>query len=156
MGTTTQPNEPSPAADVEKAARLGRTRARLFMVQGALFLGWQGFYLQGGVDDYRTVTTVKISAWLVWAAMLLILLATGGMLLRGRKVRHLLFDELTRQHRSAAFAYGFWAAALSCIGLYFLTMFEPVAGREAIHIVLSCSIAAALMRFALLERRSAV
>ncbi|HEY0411922.1 MAG TPA: hypothetical protein VGD66_02125 [Allosphingosinicella sp.] len=143
------------AADVEKAERLGRSRARIFAVQAVLFLGWQALYFQGQAHDrVRAVTQVKISAWLVTAILLLFLLASGGMLIRGRKVRGLLNDELTRSHRARAYAYGFWAAMGSAIGLYAVDMFEPLSARDAIHIIVSAAIGAGLLTFSLLERRS--
>ena len=102
----------------------------------------------------RTVDTVKISAWFVWALALLLMLATGGNLLRGRKVRALLNDELTRRNRAQAYVAGFWAAAISAIGLYLVDLFDPVGSREAIHAILSCAIASALITFAARERRA--
>jgi hypothetical protein len=42
----------------------------------------------------------------------------------------------------------------SAIAIYVLTMFEAVTGREAVHIVLSFGIAAALLRWGVLERRA--
>jgi hypothetical protein len=146
----------SDTSDVERADRLGRTRARVFAVQGVLFLAWQTMYLTDRAGhSTANVPTFKISAWLVWVVLLLFLLATGGMLLRGRDVRHLLNDELTRMNRARAVAVGFWAAALAGIALYIVAMFEPVAGREAIHVILSAAIGAALITFAKLERRTA-
>jgi hypothetical protein len=142
-------------ADVEKAERLGRSRARIFAVQAVLFLSWQGLYFGGhAADRVRTVQQFKISAWLVTAILLLFLLASGGMLIRGRKVRGLLNDELTRSHRARACVFGFWAAMGSAILLYVIDMFEPVAARDAIHIIMSAAIGAGLLTFSILERRS--
>jgi hypothetical protein len=68
-------------------------------------------------------------------------------------VRALMNDELTRENRRTGYAFGFWAAVGSAIGLYAVALFEPVSGREAVHIVLTAAIAAALMTFGALERR---
>jgi hypothetical protein len=142
-------------ADVEKAERLGRRRSRIMMVQALLFVSWQGLFFSGRAEDtIRTVTQVKISAWMVWAVALLVLLATGGGLVRGRKVRALLDDELTRSHRTQAYVYGFWAAMGSALGLYAISLFEPVSARETIHIILSAGIGTALLLFAALDWRS--
>lgn len=143
------------AADVEKAEKLGRRRARVMMVQALLFVSWQGLFFSGVAQDpERVVNQVKISAWMVWAVALLVLLATGGGLIRGRKVRALLEDELTRSHRTRAYVYGFWAAMGSALGLYAVNLFEPVSARETIHIVLSAGIGTALILFAALDWRS--
>ena len=145
--------------DVERAERIGGRRARIFAVQAILFLGWQALFFSGRTDaPMRTVEAVKLSAWFVWVLALLLMLATGGGLLgllRGRNLRGLLNDELTRRNRTIAYVMGFWTAVGTCIGLYVVEMFEPVSGREAVHIVLSAAIAGALLNFALRERRSA-
>jgi hypothetical protein len=140
---------------VEKAERLGRRRARIFAVQAIIFISWQGlFFSRAPVEPMRAVDTVKISAWFVWVLVLLLMLATGGNLLRGRAVRALLNDELTRRNRGQAYIAGFWAAAISAIGLYLIDLFDVVTAREAIHAILSCAIAAALITFAARERRA--
>lgn len=139
---------------VERAERLGRRRARLFAVQAILFISWQGlFFSRSAEAPVRAVDSVKISAWFVWALVLLLLLATGGNLLRGRKVRALLNDEFTRRNRTQAYVAGFWAAAISAIGLYLIDLFDTVTTREAIHLILSAAIASALVTFAARERR---
>jgi hypothetical protein len=141
--------------DVERAERLGRRRARIFAVQSILFISWQGlFFSRAAEASMRTVDTLKISAWFVWALALLFVLATGGNLLRGRKVRALLNDEFTRRNRTQAYVAGFWAAAISAIGLYLVDLFDVVTAREAIHAILSAAIAAALITFAVRERRA--
>jgi len=141
-------------ADVERAERLGRRRARIFAVQAIIFISWQGlFFSRTPEAPMRAVDTVKISAWFVWALALLLLLATGGNLLRGRKVRALLNDEFTRRNRMQAYVAGFWAAAISAIGLYLIDLFDVVTTREAIHAILSAAIASALITFAARERR---
>lgn len=144
------------AADVEKAERIGRSRARLFALQAVMFVAWQGlFFLNPPDAPLRNVDSVKIWAWLLWVVALLALLATGGGLLRGRGVRRLLNDELTRRNRLHSYAAGFWAASASAVLLFVVNLYDAVSGREAIHILLSAAIGAALVTFALRERRSA-
>lgn len=142
------------ASDVERAERLGRRRVRVFAVQAIIFVSWQGlFFARAGGEPVRSVDAVKISAWVVWAVALLLLLATGGNLLRGRKMRSLLNDEFTRRNRAQAYVAGFWAAAISAIGLYLIDLLEAVTAREAIHAILSAAVASALITFAARERR---
>lgn len=144
----------SDIADVEAADRIGKRRARIFFLQGLLFLMWQAnFFSSLPAGPMRTVDHFKISAWFVWVLALLLLLATGGTLLRRPALRVLLNDELTRQHRTTAYVWGFWAAMGAGVALYVVNLFEPVSGREAIHVVLSLAIAAAILTFARLERR---
>ena len=144
------------ALDVEKAERLSRRRARIFFVQGLIFMIWQTtFYTSPTLEPLRTVDTVKISAWLVWAVILLFLLATGGFLFRGRGLRALLDDELTRRNRTRAYVLGFWMAMFAALAVYVIGMFEVMTGREAVHIILSIAIGSAIFSFGINERRSA-
>ena len=66
----------------------------------------------------------------------------------------LIDDESTRSHRRDAMVWGFLASMLVAILLYVVAMFEAVSGREAIHIIVSFGLAAALVRFGVLERRA--
>ncbi|HEX8573911.1 MAG TPA: hypothetical protein VF759_14295 [Allosphingosinicella sp.] len=143
-------------SDVERAERIGRRRARMFAVQAALFLSWQALFFSTPLEaPMRDVDSVKLSAWFVWVLALLLMLATGGGLLRHRRLRALLNHEFTRSNRNAAYAIGFWAAAGTGIGLYVVDLFEPLSGREAVHSILSVAIASALLAFAAREGRSA-
>ena len=62
-------------------------------------------------------------------------------------------DEGTRANRVAALGWGFVLAILSAIMLFLISIFEPVSAREAIHVIVSLGIGAAIIRFAMLERR---
>ena len=138
----------------ERAEHLSRRRARMLPVLAMLLLIQQGSFFTDhpGVD--RPVDQLKISAWLVLSAVILIALWTGGSWLQPRRVRELLNDEATRVHRTQAFRVAFLASMMGCIFLYFLTMFTRVETREAIHIILTIGLSAALISFAVLERRA--
>jgi hypothetical protein len=139
---------------VDIADRLARRRARLLPMFAILFLAWQANYALMPDQAARPVDHVKIAAWLVWALALLLVLVTGGGLFRSKAVRALLNDESTREHRRTAYAYGFWAAVGCAVGLYAVQMFEPVSGRVAVHLIVTAAVAAALLAFGILERRS--
>jgi hypothetical protein len=140
-------------SDAEVAERLTRRRARLFPVLAILFLAGQPIYFahnnEGSIPPH-----FKIAAWLIWAVALLLALAFAGGHFRGRTVRRLMEDETTVANRLRAYATGFWAAMLTTIGLYFFTLFDTLKGREAVHLILSIAVAAALIRFGSLERRA--
>ena len=143
------------AADIETADRLSRRRARALPVLAIIFISQQAAFLSGPAGDaVRTVDHVKIGAWLVLSLVLLLGLGTGGFWFRPKRVRALVEDEVTRANRRSAYEMGFWTAAGMSLGLYVVTLFEPVSGREAIHIILTGALGAALLTFGLLERRA--
>jgi hypothetical protein len=142
-------------SDIEKADTLGRRRARVLPVLAMFFILQQVSYFSGRAEDSaRTVDHFKIGAWLVLTVALLMLLSTGGSWLRSRGVRALLNDEVSRSNRTEGMKAGFLAAMIGGIGMHVLTFFEPVSGREAVHLIVTVGIAAALLRFGFLERRA--
>ena len=140
-------------SDVEKADRISRRRARMFPVLGIYFIAGQAVFFRH-VDESTRVAQFKISAWLVWALVLLIAFAFAGGHFGGRAVRALVEDEVAIANRAKGYAAGFWAASAAAIALYVINMFEPVSGREAIHLILTALVGAAMIRFGALERRA--
>ena len=96
----------------------------------------------------------RIGAWLILVILMLMLLATGGFLLKGRKVRDLLNDETSRHNRLAAQAMGFWVTIVTALVVYVELIFDPVTFNEAIHIIVTLGVGAALISFAARERRA--
>ena len=138
----------------ERAEQLSRRRARMLPVLAILLLVQQGsFFIEHPGAD-RAVDQLKISAWLVLSAVILLALWTGGSWLQPKRVRELLNDETTQVHRTRAFRVAFLASMLGCIFLYFLTMFTRVEVREAIHIILTIGLSAALISFGVQEKRA--
>ena len=136
------------------AERLSGKRARMLFVLAAIFLSQQASYFSSRHDLTSPVGHIKIAAWLVLSAVLLLMLATGGAWLRSAEIRALLNDETTREHRRTGFVNGFWAACLTAIGIYIVDLFEPISGRDAVHIILTIAIAVAMLTFARLERHA--
>ena len=143
-------------SDSAKAEKLSRKRARMLPILAVIFVGQQVTFFAGFGQGDRTVDNVQVGAWLILSIVLLLVLATGGGWIYSRAVRDLANDELTRAHRNDAFRVGFLAAMAGCIALYVFSLMEPLTGREAVHMVMSIGIAAALLRFGYLERRSLV
>jgi len=138
----------------ESAERLSKRRARALPVLGIVFLAQQASFLSMPEQSARPVDHLKISAWLLLTIVLLAGLATGGAWFRPRAVRDLVNDESTRVHRQVAYVYGFWAAMGTALGIYVVNMFEPVSGRDAVHIIVTIAVATALLNFGMLERRA--
>lgn len=145
----------SEISNVELAERLSRRRARMLPVLAVLYIGQQASFFAGEVlDSMRSADHVKISAWLVLSLVLLVVLSTGGFWFRSVQIRSLVNDESTKANRADAMTKGFIFAMLGGIALYFFNQFEPVTAREAIHVILSLGLGAALVRFGMLERRA--
>ena len=144
-----------PMGVAEKAEYLSKRRARMLPALAIIFLSQQAsFVSQMSAGEHVSAEKAKISAWLVLSVVLLLGLATKGFWLEPKEVRDLVDDENTRANRTEAMRWGFLFAMGSAIGIYVLTMFDLVTGREAVHIVLSFGIAAALLRWGVLERRA--
>jgi hypothetical protein len=148
---------PDKLSPVEEAERLGRRRARMLPVLAVIFIAQQASFFasenEASANHVRTVDQVKVGAWVVLSAVLLAALYTGGFWLRPKAVRALMDDEITRAHRASALSLGFLVTMIGAIGLYFVDMVEPMQSRVAIHLIVTFGIAAALVRFGMLERR---
>jgi len=141
------------SGDVERAERISRRRARIFPILGIYFIAGQAVFFRHTEASER-IAQFKISAWLVWALVLLVAFAFAGGHFSGRKVRALVEDDVARANRAKSYETGFWAAAVAAIALYITNMFEPVSGRDAIHLILTALVGAAMIRFGTLERRA--
>ena len=143
--------------DSDTADRLMGKRARMMPALAMMFAAQQVIYFTGSRLDegkLRLVNYVSIGGWMVLSIVLLFGLMTGGSLFRAKGVRALMNDENTRANRAQAFQLGFLFTMAGAILLYIVSLFEPVDGREAIHILMTIGIATALLRFGLLERRA--
>ena len=80
-------------------------------------------------------------------------LATKGFWLEPKDVRDLVDDENTCANRNEAMRWGFLFAMAAGIGVYILTMFDIVTGREATHIIM-CSVSPRPSCAGDLERRA--
>ena len=143
-----------PMSVAEKADFLSKRRARMLPALAVIFLSQQATFIAQMSGEHVSAEKAKISAWLVLSVVLLLGLSTKGFWLEPKEVRDLVDDENTRANRNEAMRWGFLFAMASAIGVYVLTMFEIVTGREAVHIVMSFGIAAALLRWGILEKRA--
>ncbi|KQS02879.1 hypothetical protein ASG11_00145 [Sphingomonas sp. Leaf357] len=136
--------------EIEQAERSGRIRARVVIASAAIFLATFAFSQDGG----RSVDIVRMLAWAIWSATLLLILAGGGAWARPMGVRRLMNDEVTRANRQSSLAVGFWVAMGTAAVLFVADRYEPFPAQEAARMILTFGIAAALLRFGLLERRA--
>jgi protein-S-isoprenylcysteine O-methyltransferase Ste14 len=142
---------PKGNADIAERAAWGRARAATVMA--VVFVAAQAGSFRDELPLNRP-ETLHLSAWIVWAMALLFFLAWGGGLLRGAKMRAVLNDETTIDHRRRAMALGFWGALATAFGVYILSFFDTITVREGARLVITFAIALALLRFGTLERRA--
>ncbi len=138
--------------DVEKAERMGRARSRIFFMLAIVFFTGQSLYFTSSPATRDSLP--RIGGWLILVVLILLLLATGGFLFSGRKVRDLLNDETSRLNRLAAQALGFWATIITTLVVYVESIFDPLSFNEAVHIIVTVGVGAALISFAVRERRA--
>src|SRR3954451_13980119 len=129
--------------DVEEAERMGRARSRIFFVLAIIFFAGQSAYFAS--SPLTRDSHARIGAWLILVILIMMLLATGGFLLRGRKVRDLLNDETSRLNRLASQALGFWETIIACGVLYVESMVEPLTFNEGVHILVTLGVGSALI-----------
>jgi hypothetical protein len=139
---------------VEIADQVSRKRAGMVAFAAIAFVLVQVAarpYFVGGGD---VASHVQFNYWAVNAAVLLLCLATGGGLLQSRQLRSLVNDEVARSNYKTAVVTGYWVAMTAAVGLYLWAGFRRVTAREAIYVIVTPSIAVALLVFALLEFRA--
>ncbi len=139
------------------AEKLVRRRARVSMVFGILFLVSQASSLSHphpALTNPGPYQFGHVAAWVIWAAILLVALATGGGLLRTAGVRQMMNDESTLTHRARALGVGFWMSLAATFSVYFVNLYEPVTTADALRIVVTVAVAAALISFGAMERRA--
>ena len=139
----------------ERADYLSRRSARVLPVLAILYFMQQTTYFRSTANPHpRPVDHVWISAWVVLSLIILAALVTKGFWLQPKDVRNLIDDESSRANRLEGLRVGFIFAVLTGIACYLADQFWPMTAREAIHIILSFGLGAALMRFGMLERRA--
>lgn len=139
--------------NAELADHYSRKRARMVPALTLIFLTQQAAYLSNS-PAVRAVDMVRIGAWALLAAVLLLLLVSGGAWVRPRAIRALMDDEVTRANRASALSLGFTLAIGTAIVLWVFGPVLDLTARQAIHFIVSAGLASALIRFGLLERRA--
>lgn len=143
-------------SDVEIADRMSRRRAVVVGMAAIAFIAFQfidnPFYF---VNDLGTAQAVSRRVlWAVYTGTLLLGLAWGGGLMRNRRVRALMDDEVSRSNYRTASTAGFWTAMAAAMGIYLYGGYSLYTGQQAIYLVVTPAVAAALLVFAFLELRA--
>ena len=132
----------------DEADQLTRRRARSATALAIIFLS-----TQGGSIASKGNAMVDLP-FLLWVGVLLVILMFGGGWFSSASVRQAMNDETTRAHRRSAMACAFLISLMGAVLLYVLTFFEDMTTREALRLLLTMTVSAALIRFGTLEKRA--
>jgi uncharacterized membrane protein len=138
--------------DIQLAEKLTRRRARASILIGVFFMLSHAGSI--GTDPLTRPGHLAFGAWIIWAALLLLILTTGGSLFRKASVRSLVNDEGSKDHLARAQSLGFMVMGVLGILTYIVSFYEPLSAREAIRIILTFSLGIAMIRFGRLEQRA--
>lgn len=137
---------------VDLADRYSRRRAWLAIIAAGVFLA---AHLAARPRVFGTgAPETRVDWWAVNAVALLAVLATGGGLLNGRRIRALVHDELSRAHLKTAVVGGYWVAMGLALLMYFGPWFAGFSGRQAVFVIVTGSLVVSLLTFAGLEHRA--
>jgi hypothetical protein len=138
-----------------------RRRRIVLLLMASAFLVWQvpgmDFFNAIVAGDRRLAGIVSVGGFLVWALGLVTLLATGKGYARivRPEVRAALEDELVRSNRSRAFTVGYIVALVSAALLFGISLFLPVSGTDAAHLIMVVAVVAPIYAFVILEHINA-
>jgi hypothetical protein len=138
-------------ASVEKAERASSLRAS-FMAVGALSLVLHVWAEWGGSDTLRPDSS-RGALWVLLVAAWTVVLATGGGLALGSRMRALINDELSLRNRARATAAGFYAMLAAALGLFMLSWSAQLGTGDATRLITAAGLATALFVYSWLERR---
>jgi membrane protease YdiL (CAAX protease family) len=133
---------------------MSRKRAIVVALAAAAFLAIQLVARPFFVDGAEASRQARINLWALNAVVLLLALATGGGLFNRRQLRALVNDDISRIHRQTATVVGYWVAMAAAMGLYALQSHLQLSACEALYLVVSSSLVAALFVFSSLEYRA--
>ena len=139
---------------VELADRISRKRALVVGATALLFLVVQAVARPVFAVGPETMSLPRMYVWAIHAGLLLVILATGGALLTRPAVRRLVNDEIAHAHRRTGIAIGYWLAMAIAMALFVLPSGATLTLREAVYLIVTPSVGAALLAFSYLEFRA--
>jgi hypothetical protein len=141
-------------SNVEIAHTLSRKRAWVVAAAAVMFLVAQAVNLPTA-EPRPEMQGLKFDFWALNATLLLIGLAGGAVpWMKNRQIRALMNDEVTRSHMRSAMAVGFWTAMATAMGLYWLPAARRLDGHAAVYVIVTASVAVALLAFSWMEHRA--
>ena len=136
----------------ETADRMSWGRAMMAPFLGlAMLLAHQGVFFNW---DWDAVNFIAMAIWTILALVVLVIAVTGGTWLMPRRIRAIADDEVFRANRDRAIRLGFITAIGVGMLVFVVAPFEPLSAQRAAHLIVSFSLAMALLTFGLAELRS--
>ena len=139
-------------SDIELADRASRKRpvmiAAATLAYALIHVLMRPLYYARGADPSG------VDWWAANTLLLLAGLATGGALIRSRRIRGLMNDEVSRSHFRTAVSIGYWIAMTAAMGIYLVPRLARLGTREALYLVVTPSTVVPLLVFACLEHRA--
>jgi hypothetical protein len=133
---------------IEGAERASRGRALVMGVAAMVLL--INAAIQWGNPNYAE-PGVRSGSWILVVAIWIFILANGGGLRLGGRMRELLNDELSLRNRARAVAAGFYLMLAAGMAVYVATWRIEIAAADAIRLVTAVGLSAALLVYAWLE-----
>lgn len=147
---------------VSKNPEQAASRRRiLLMVMASAFLVWQvpamDFFERLSSEGGEVRAIVAVIGFLVWAVALVALFATGKGFIWGtnKTIRSVLEDELVKANRVKAFIFGYSVALIASVLLFTASLYWPVTGTEASHLIMVLAVVAPMYAFVWLDRDDA-
>jgi hypothetical protein len=137
---------------VETADRHSRKRAVLVTGCALLFGVLSGCFWNEYVG--QDSSPVLFVMWLLFAAIAVLLLLTGGGLFKDRRVRNVMNDELSLAHRRSGIGAGFFVAMIAGVTLLAVSGAPGLSGRLVAFAIVSSALTTALGTWGVLELRS--
>ncbi len=141
--------------------RASLARRVVLMVMASAFLVWQvphmDMFERLAGDSHGVARSLSTFGFLVWIAALVALLYSGRLLARrlSSEARAALEDELVAWNRGRAFTIGYAVALIAAAVMFAISLYQPVSGADAAHVVLVAAVVAPMYAFAVLERINA-
>jgi hypothetical protein len=131
------------------------------MIMASAFLAWQipimDFFSKLVEGNQTVVGLISAAGFLIWAGTLVFLLFTGriAVVRSDPKVAAALEDELVRANRSKAFSIGYAVVLVTAALVFAISLFQPLTGMDAAHVILVAAVVAPMYAFVVLERINA-
>ena len=133
---------------IEGAERASRGRAILMATAGVVLL--INVAIQWGNPHY-VEAGVRGGSWILLIGLWMFILANGGGLRLGGRMRALLNDELSLRNRAHALAAGFYAMLAAGLAVYAASWRIDIVAGDSIKLITAVGLATALLVYAWLE-----